>query len=813
MRTRSQRDGHHAAAAAETPPSGASGGSGGDVARGGGTPRRRRRASPAAEKGKSPAKVEMESALEDKSKNVKVHAEGYDDAGMTRFGRDGSEKNSLEEEDPDAADMDWEEGIVFAAEHDECYSHELGETVTVEFTDLPSSTEKKTARRLTAEEKELAELVHRVHLLCLLARGRVIDKACNDPLIQASILSVLPQHVLRNSVDTPILKANELRSLVSWFHNTFSVIAQSDDKGSFKSNLAFALQSYVGTAEEVCALSVALFRALNLTARFVANLDVAGLKPDTKSMGTSNQDEPRLCTKALPSSSFVAGHNEYNNLSPVLSQNNTEGSINTTPKQVKVQGCRKSLSKKLSKCKANQRDSSASLSKDSSSSSQYPSTSSNAEVPRRKGDLEFELQLEMALLASAAKSQDNKLATQLNQSTDSLLSSTPPLKKLRKSEEASSNSSVVWSRNRAPLFWAEVFCGGEASSGRWVHVDVANDIIDGEQKVEAASAVCRKPLRYVVAFAGNGAKDVTRRPTKTIIYMPLRSGFTRTKFFTPKAQCLASVKGILFILDLVFRHCNQDMDGCGRVVTRPKRTFNSQSIQSNSNSNEDGLKPTMELYGKWQLEPLQLPHAVNGIVPKNERGQVDVWSEKCLPPGTVHLRLPRIFQVAKRLGIDFAPAMVGFDYRNTRCLPVFDGIVVCSEFKNTILEAYAEQEERRQAEERKQEEAQALIRWYQLLCSVVTTQRLKDSYKAPSSEHGPEGPSQDVSQQKGTRESRSSETKTRSSRLQADRPFDSPFPVHDHEHEYPEEDQSFDEETFVRTKRCPCGFSIQVEEL
>uniref|UniRef100_A0A0E0QJ92 Rad4/PNGase transglutaminase-like fold domain-containing protein n=1 Tax=Oryza rufipogon TaxID=4529 RepID=A0A0E0QJ92_ORYRU len=616
MRTRSQRDGHHAAAAAETPPSGASGGSGGDVARGGGTPRRRRRASPAAEKGKSPAKVEMESALEDKSKNVKVHAEGYDDAGMTRFGRDGSEKNSLEEEDPDAADMDWEEGIVFAAEHDECYSHELGETVTVEFTDLPSSTEKKTARRLTAEEKELAELVHRVHLLCLLARGRVIDKACNDPLIQASILSVLPQHVLRNSVDTPILKANELRSLVSWFHNTFSVIAQSDDKGSFKSNLAFALQSYVGTAEEVCALSVALFRALNLTARFVANLDVAGLKPDTKSMGTSNQDEPRLCTKALPSSSFVAGHNEYNNLSPVLSQNNTEGSINTTPKQVKVQGCRKSLSKKLSKCKANQRDSSASLSKDSSSSSQYPSTSSNAEVPRRKGDLEFELQLEMALLASAAKSQDNKLATQLNQSTDSLLSSTPPLKKLRKSEEASSNSSVVWSRNRAPLFWAEVFCGGEASSGRWVHVDVANDIIDGEQKVEAASAVCRKPLRYVVAFAGNGAKDVTRRPTKTIIYMPLRSGFTRTKFFTPKAQCLASVKGILFILDLVFRHCNQDMDGCGRVVTRPKRTFNSQSIQSNSNSNEDGLKPTMELYGKWQLEPLQLPHAVNGIVPK-----------------------------------------------------------------------------------------------------------------------------------------------------------------------------------------------------
>uniref|UniRef100_A0A0D9X811 Rad4 beta-hairpin domain-containing protein n=1 Tax=Leersia perrieri TaxID=77586 RepID=A0A0D9X811_9ORYZ len=865
MRTRSKRGGDGdgaAAAAAKTPRPGLppapgnpafavggarDGGGGGGVARrGGGTPRRR--ASPAA-KGKSPAKVEMDSALGDNGKNLKVHtAEGNDDAGMTRCSRGGSEKNSLDEDpkaigDCDAADMEWEEGHVFASEHDEDYSSELAETVTVEFTDVPSSTEKKTVRRLTAEEKELAELVHRAHLLCLLARGRVIDKSCDDPLIQASILSVLPQHVLWNSVDTPIMKANELRSLVSWFHRTFSVIAQSDDRGSFKSNLAFALQNHA------------------LLKRFVTNLDVAGLKPDTKSVGISYQDSPRLCTKALPSSSFIAGHNEHNNVSPAPSQDNTEDSIKTTPKQGKVQGCRKSLSKKLLKCKANNGNSSASVSKDSPSSSQCPSTSSNAEVPKRRGDMEFELQLEMALLASEAQTQDNKVATQLNQSTDSLLNSTPPLKKLRKSGEGSSNSSAVWSRSGAPLYWAEVFCGGEASSGRWVHVDVLNDIIDGEQKIEAASAVCRKPLRYVVAFAGNGAKDVTRRivqgrvnpewwknvlapleqlelaatndteemelqtralteplPTNHHLYA-LEKWLHKNQVLHPKGPVLGFCKG-----NPVYpRSCVQTLQSRhgwlreglqvrenelpAKVVTRPKRTFNSQSLQSNSS--EDGLKPTMELYGKWQLEPLQLPHAVNGIVPKNERGQVDVWSEKCLPPGTVHLRLPRIFQVAKRLGIDFSPAMVGFDYRSGRCLPVFDGIVVCSEFKHTILEAFAEQEEQRKAEERKQEEAQALIRWYQLLSSVVTRQRLKDSYKAPSSEHGPGGPSKDVSQQKGTPDCRSSETKTPSTRLQAD----SPFLAHDHEHEYPEEDQSFDEETFVRTKRCPCGFSIQVEEL
>lgn len=881
MRTRSQPGRE----AAKHPPPGG-GGAGAEVAAGGAN---RRRASPAT-KGKSPAKVEMESPLGNKCKKGKVNTEWNDDADKKKCIAGSSEKTNLEEEeagtigDSDAAGMDWEEGHVSAVECKEGYAHELGETVTVEFTDVPSSTEKKSVRRATAEEKELAELVHKVHLLCLLARGRVIDKACNDPLIQASILSLLPYHLLGNVVDTPELKANNLCSLVSWFHRTFYVIAQSDDRGSFESNLAFTLQNHVGTAEEVCALSVALFRALNLTARFVTNLDVAGLKPDAKAMGTANQDAPRLCTRALPSSSFVAGHNEFNTLSPVQSQDNTEDSISVTQQQgnlgnlKRTSACGRSLSKNLSKCKADHASSCASTSKDKSCSSQYPSISNNAEVPKRKGDLEFELQLEMALSATTAEIQDNKLATQLSQSTGSLLDSTPPLKKLRKNAEASSNSSAVWSRSGSPLYWAEVYCHGQTSTGRWVHVDVVNDIIDGEQKVEAASAVCRKPLRYVIAFAGNGAKDVTRRyclqwhrivqgrvnpewwknvlaplerlelaatndseemelqtralteplPTNQQAYKDhhlyaLEKWLHKNQVLHPKGPVLGFCKGH----PVYPRTCVQTLQSRhgwlreglqvrenklpAKVVTRPKRTFNSQSLQSNSN--EDGLKLTMELYGKWQLEPLQLPHAVNGIVPKNERGQVDVWSEKCLPPGTVHLRLPRLVQVARRLGIDFAPAMVGFDYRSGRCLPVFEGIVVCAEFKNTILEAYAEEEEQRQADERKQEEAHALSRWYQLLCSIVTRQRLKDSYKAPSSARGPEGPSKNDNHQKSTRDSRCSETKTCPSRLQVDRPSNPPFPAHDHEHEFPEEDQSFDEETFVRTKRCPCGFSIQVEEL
>jgi xeroderma pigmentosum group C-complementing protein len=126
--------------------------------------------------------------------------------------------------------------------------------------------------------------------------------------------------------------------------------------------------------------------------------------------------------------------------------------------------------------------------------------------------VEFELQLEMALSATAAENQNNNQVNHMSQSIGSLQDSALPKKKLRQNTEATSSSSAVWSRSAgAPLYWAEVYCSGQASTGRWVHVDVVNDLLDAERKVEASSAVCKKPLRYVVAFAGNGAKDVTRR--------------------------------------------------------------------------------------------------------------------------------------------------------------------------------------------------------------------------------------------------------------------------------------------------------------
>lgn len=795
---------------------------------------------------------------------------------------------------------------------------------TIEF-DEPESAKKKPVRRFSAEDKELAELVHRAHLLCLLARGRLIDTACDDPLIQASLLSLLPAHLLKIS-GVSKLTASALSPIVSWIHNNFRIRNTVGGKKSFSSALAFALETHEGTPEEIAALSVALFRALGLTTRFVSILDVAPLKPGAENYASPSQDGGKAGAGIFSTSTLmVAKPKASGSRPPVRSiQFKEEHNIHETSPG----GSRSSKSgnKAVNSSKSEgftviDESSNRALPSEGQSDSSGVGTS-KSQALKRKGDLEFELQMEMALAATAVGSNEGNNIKEdvkiLNGNYSSDVSS--PFKRVKRiqSVESQGVSTAIGSRKvGSPLFWAEVFCSGENMSGKWVHVDVVNAIIDGEEKVEAAAAACKTSLRYVVAFAGRGAKDVTRRycmkwykiaPKRVnstwwdSVLAPLKelesgaTGGIGNHDTQPNPEPSKENSGAVQvesspqISHVVTRNSLEDMEMETRALTeplptnqqayknhqlyalerwlnrtqilhpkgpilgycsgqpvyprtcvqtlKPKERWLREGLQIKANEIpakiikcaaklkkvevredddcDDPTKGTIELYGKWQLEPLFLPRAVNGIVPKNERGQVDVWSEKCLPPGTVHLRFPRIFAVAKRLEIDYAPAMVGFDFRNGRAIPVYEGIVVCTEFKDAILEAYAEEDERRKAEEKKRDEAQAASRWYQLLSSIITRQKLNNRYGpgASSSSSIPNNNPEAYNNANTPTISNQEEKKTPSSRKDDKANFRSNLGLaEEHQHVYLTEDQSFNEESSVRTKRCRCGFSIQVEEI
>lgn len=76
---------------------------------------------------------------------------------------------------------------------------------------------------------------------------------------------------------------------------------------------------------------------------------------------------------------------------------------------------------------------------------------------------------------------------------------------------------------------------------------------------------------------------------------------------------------------------------------------------------------------------------------QNKHGNVEVLSSKSvqLPAGTVLLPLPlsEVAPIAQKLGVDFAPAVIGFERKkDKRTVPRFGGIVVCEEFADVITE-------------------------------------------------------------------------------------------------------------------------------
>lgn len=137
-----------------------------------------------------------------------------------------------------------------------------------------------------------------------------------------------------------------------------------------------------------------------------------------------------------------------------------------------------------------------------------------------------------------------------------------------------------------------------------------------------------------------------------------------------------------------------------------------------------------DLYGEWQTEVYVPPEAIDGIVPKNSRGNVDMWTKGHLPRGTVHLGMPRIRGVVKRLGIDHAPAMIGFDKTQGRWIPVFDGIVIAEENQQIALEAYRESESRRREKAKEKETDENINLWIRFIRSAMAIREMKEKKKA-----------------------------------------------------------------------------------
>ena len=99
-----------------------------------------------------------------------------------------------------------------------------------------------------------------------------------------------------------------------------------------------------------------------------------------------------------------------------------------------------------------------------------------------------------------------------------------------------------------------------------------------------------------------------------------------------------------------------------------------------------------------------------------------------LPKGTVHLNLPGLNKVCKKIGVDCSVAITGFDSNGGWPYPVYDGFVVCAEFEEKVMDAWNREQEEIERKEAEKYEKRVYGNWKKLIKGLMIRERLKRKY-------------------------------------------------------------------------------------
>lgn len=138
---------------------------------------------------------------------------------------------------------------------------------------------------------------------------------------------------------------------------------------------------------------------------------------------------------------------------------------------------------------------------------------------------------------------------------------------------------------------------------------------------------------------------------------------------------------------------------------------------------DDGME---DLYASWQTNAWSpAPVGPGDEIPVNEYKNVEL---ALLNPGLVHIDERFVAKVAKRLGVAYAPCLLGFEGHGGNRTPTIRGIVVHAHNEELLREAHAEMASHFLQEEHDKKQQAILLRWKRLLVGVLTKDRLEREY-------------------------------------------------------------------------------------
>ena len=156
-----------------------------------------------------------------------------------------------------------------------------------------------------------------------------------------------------------------------------------------------------------------------------------------------------------------------------------------------------------------------------------------------------------------------------------------------------------------------------------------------------------------------------------------------------------------------------------RVQPRRKR----DPISDGDSGDEENAGTAM--YAAFQTITYQAPPIVNGRVPKNVYGNLDIYVPSMVPKGGVHILNPDTAKAARILGVDYSDAVTGFEFKGRHGTAVVKGAVIALEYQEAVQEVLqCFDDERIEAEETRRT-LEALRIWKRFLIGLRIKERIR----------------------------------------------------------------------------------------
>lgn len=107
---------------------------------------------------------------------------------------------------------------------------------------------------------------------------------------------------------------------------------------------------------------------------------------------------------------------------------------------------------------------------------------------------------------------------------------------------------------------------------------------------------------------------------------------------------------------------------------------------------------------------------------------IDLFAEHMCPEGAVHMPFRGAIRVCKKLQIDYAEAVVGFEFGHRMAVPVIQGVVIAEEHHDTVMEEVKKDEVERARKEDEKRRKAALSQWRRFLMGMRIANRLRQDY-------------------------------------------------------------------------------------